>query len=86
MLYLFGGLYLDSDVITIKPLPHESVQDFENVTFEVEDKMTNNAVLKFQRDHPFIKSSLEEMVMFKDTFQEINKINIDQNLVKLVLS
>ena len=59
LLYLYGGVYFDLDVISIaefaKQLP---------VNFAVAQGVTsvNNAVLRFSKKHPFLSLMMEELV------------------------
>lgn len=67
LLYKFGGIYLDTDVIILKPLTN-----LHNVIgAQTADPVTrrwsrlNNAVLIFDRNHPLLKSFIDE---FSRTF------------------
>ncbi|XP_048460177.1 alpha-1,4-N-acetylglucosaminyltransferase-like isoform X1 [Rhincodon typus] len=56
LLWKYGGIYLDTDIISIKPL------DFKNFLCEESSNYANNAALGFNRSHSFIKSCLRDFV------------------------
>ena len=57
LLKLYGGVYLDSDAVSIRPLP---VDDRNFVVIETSESIANG-LLKFQLDHPVIKQVLEQL-------------------------
>ncbi|XP_061354734.1 uncharacterized protein At4g19900 [Gastrolobium bilobum] len=63
-LYKYGGIYLDSDIIVLKPI------SFLNNSVGMEDHVAgsalNGAVMAFGRHSPFIKECLEEFYMTYD--------------------
>ncbi|KAG2302605.1 hypothetical protein Bca52824_031256 [Brassica carinata] len=67
LLYKFGGIYLDTDVIILKPLTnlHNVIgaQTVDPVTRKW--SRLNNAVLIFDKNHPLLKSFIDE---FSRTF------------------
>ncbi|CAH8381936.1 unnamed protein product [Eruca vesicaria subsp. sativa] len=67
LLYKFGGIYLDTDVIILKPLTnlHNVIgaQTVDQVTRKW--SRLNNAVLIFDKNHPLLKSFINE---FSRTF------------------
>ncbi|KAE9597313.1 hypothetical protein Lal_00007373 [Lupinus albus] len=66
-LYMYGGIYLDSDIIVLKPI------SVLNNSVAMEDHVAgsalNGAVMAFQRHSPFIKECLEE---FYATYDDTN--------------
>ncbi|XP_023930745.1 uncharacterized protein LOC106160056 [Lingula anatina] len=64
MLYLYGGVYMDTDVILVK-----SLQNLYNVTaWENKDHSAlNGAVLKFDKHNPFLRECIKE---FLDNYQQ----------------
>ncbi|GCC21225.1 hypothetical protein chiPu_0019692 [Chiloscyllium punctatum] len=56
LLWKYGGIYLDTDVISIKPL------QFENFLCEESNNRANNAALGFNCSHSFIESCLSDFV------------------------
>ncbi|XP_078521960.1 alpha-1,4-N-acetylglucosaminyltransferase-like [Lissotriton helveticus] len=56
LLWKYGGIYMDTDVISIKPIP---VEDF--LAAESHD-LCSSAVLGFQLHHPFIWACMEDYV------------------------
>ncbi|XP_043557632.1 alpha-1,4-N-acetylglucosaminyltransferase-like [Chiloscyllium plagiosum] len=56
LLWKYGGIYLDTDVISIKPL------QFENFLCEESNNRANNAALGFNHSHSFIESCLSDFV------------------------
>ena len=63
LLFRFGGLYLDSDVITTKPLIMPDQKKYgDSFVIAQNDWEINNAILKFSVGHPFVNYQLERMV------------------------
>ncbi|OMO70407.1 hypothetical protein CCACVL1_18940 [Corchorus capsularis] len=66
-LYKYGGIYLDSDIIVLKPL-----LGFNN-SVGLEDQLArsslNGAVMAFRKQSPFIKECLKEFYMTYDDTQ-----------------
>ncbi|KAL5730221.1 lactosylceramide 4-alpha-galactosyltransferase [Ranunculus cassubicifolius] len=67
ILYRFGGIYLDTDVIVLRPLDH-----FRNIigaqTMDLQSgnwSRLNNAVMIFDKKHPLVYKFIQE---FTDTF------------------
>ncbi|XP_032887546.1 lactosylceramide 4-alpha-galactosyltransferase-like [Amblyraja radiata] len=56
LLWKYGGIYLDTDIISLKPL------DFINFICEQSYNYANGAALGFSRNHPFTKESMFEYV------------------------
>ncbi|XP_043540070.1 alpha-1,4-N-acetylglucosaminyltransferase-like, partial [Chiloscyllium plagiosum] len=56
LLWKYGGIYLDTDIISLKPL------EFRNFLCEQSSNYTNNAALGFNRFHPFTKMCLRDFV------------------------
>ncbi|XP_060691018.1 lactosylceramide 4-alpha-galactosyltransferase-like isoform X2 [Hemiscyllium ocellatum] len=56
LLWKYGGIYLDTDIISIKPL------QFENFLCEESINCANNAALGFNHSHSFIESCLRDFV------------------------
>ncbi|ESQ29351.1 hypothetical protein EUTSA_v10023465mg [Eutrema salsugineum] len=67
LLYKFGGIYLDTDVIIIKPLSHLhnviGAQSVDSITRKW--SRLNTAVLIFDKNHPLLKRFIDE---FSRTF------------------
>ena len=61
LLYKFGGLYLDADVITIRR-NHEIAKVSQDLISAVNSTKLGSSVLSFGAGHDFIKASLEELV------------------------
>lgn len=59
LLYKFGGIYLDTDIIVLRHLT-----EFKNsVGFQDED-FVNNALLIFDKNHPFIRFVMEQAATY----------------------
>jgi len=58
VLWRFGGTYLDSDIISVKPVPREH-QNFI-LCNGMGPMLLSNAILSFQRKHPFLDLTLSE--------------------------
>ncbi|XP_051874901.1 lactosylceramide 4-alpha-galactosyltransferase-like [Pristis pectinata] len=56
LLWKYGGIYLDTDVISLKPL------EFINFTCEQSDNYANGAALGFSRNHSFIRDCMIDYV------------------------
>ncbi|XP_048460176.1 alpha-1,4-N-acetylglucosaminyltransferase-like isoform X1 [Rhincodon typus] len=56
LLWKYGGIYLDTDIISLKPL------DFRNFICAESEHSANNAALGFNRSHSFIESCLRDFV------------------------
>ncbi|XP_020391314.2 lactosylceramide 4-alpha-galactosyltransferase-like [Rhincodon typus] len=56
LLWKYGGIYLDTDIISIKPL------DFRNFVGAESVRFANNAALGFNRSHSFVESCLRDFV------------------------
>ncbi|KAI3455822.1 hypothetical protein Pfo_012485 [Paulownia fortunei] len=66
-LYKYGGIYLDSDILVLKPLSElNNTVGFEN---EPAGKTLNGAVMAFRKHSPFIMSCLEEFYASYDDAQ-----------------
>ena len=59
LIYLKGGLYLDSDNISVKPLVDQLPSEF---VFMEENHKIMLSLLKLKKDNMFLKLLLEEMV------------------------
>ncbi|XP_060689950.1 alpha-1,4-N-acetylglucosaminyltransferase-like [Hemiscyllium ocellatum] len=55
-LWKYGGIYLDTDVISIKPL------EFGNFIVAESEIYSSSAVLGFNRSHPFLENCLTDFV------------------------
>ena len=60
LLYKSGGLYLDMDVITIKPLNQNSFP--KNFAISISDGRVNNAILKFEKNSCFLRYHIKNTV------------------------
>ena len=58
LLYNIGGVYFDTDVISLKPLPWKESFIIAEKTYQL-----NGAYLGFQKNHPFVLKLLQEIVM-----------------------
>ncbi|XP_048460103.1 alpha-1,4-N-acetylglucosaminyltransferase-like [Rhincodon typus] len=56
LLWKYGGIYLDTDIISLKPLK------FQNFLCEQSSNYANNAALGFNRSHSFVKMCLKDFV------------------------
>ncbi|XP_072429276.1 lactosylceramide 4-alpha-galactosyltransferase-like isoform X1 [Chiloscyllium punctatum] len=56
LLWKYGGIYLDTDIISLKPL------EFRNFLCEQSSNYANNAALGFNRSHSFTKMCLRDFV------------------------
>ncbi|GFQ00882.1 uncharacterized protein at4g19900 [Phtheirospermum japonicum] len=66
-LYKYGGIYLDSDILVLKPLSQlNNTVGFED---EPAGKTLNGAVMAFRKHSPFIMSCLEEFYASYDDAQ-----------------
>ena len=63
VVYKFGGLYMDTDVLTLKANPTDS--KFHNVVFDQGGDYANGAILRFSRGHPFLQLALQTLVCMK---------------------
>eukprot|EP01084_Bolivina_argentea_P027712 51492_1 len=57
ILYLYGGIYLDTDVVVLKKM-----DNINNVMAYQSQDLINNAVLKFESKHIFIKECINELI------------------------
>ncbi|XP_019423741.1 PREDICTED: uncharacterized protein At4g19900 isoform X2 [Lupinus angustifolius] len=57
-LYMYGGIYLDSDIIVLKPI--SALNNSVGMEDHVAGSALNGAVMAFERHSPFIKKCLEE--------------------------
>ena len=62
LLYQFGGVYLDTDVILLKRLP--SIDNFVSVEFKPKNHLAAG-LIKFEAGHPVLKKIMEKL---PDTF------------------
>ncbi|XP_042028114.1 uncharacterized protein At4g19900-like [Salvia splendens] len=66
-IYKYGGIYLDSDIVVLKPLSElNNTVGYED---ELGDKTLNGAVMVFRKHSPFILSCLEEFYASYDDAQ-----------------
>ncbi|KAH6756949.1 alpha 1 [Perilla frutescens var. hirtella] len=66
-LYKYGGIYLDSDILVLKPLSElNNTVGYED---ELGEKTLNGAVMVFRKHSPFILSCLEEFYASYDDAQ-----------------
>ena len=56
-LYFHGGLYMDTDIILVRPL-----DSLTKNAFGYQDQTLNNAIIMFDKGHPFLKLCLEQFV------------------------
>ncbi|XP_043557634.1 lactosylceramide 4-alpha-galactosyltransferase-like isoform X1 [Chiloscyllium plagiosum] len=56
LLWKFGGIYLDTDIISIKPL------EFQNFICAQSSNYANGAALGFNRSHSFIRKCLKDYI------------------------
>nr|XP_033772025.1 alpha-1,4-N-acetylglucosaminyltransferase-like [Geotrypetes seraphini]XP_033772034.1 alpha-1,4-N-acetylglucosaminyltransferase-like [Geotrypetes seraphini]XP_033772043.1 alpha-1,4-N-acetylglucosaminyltransferase-like [Geotrypetes seraphini] len=56
MIWKYGGMYMDTDIISLKPVPEVDFLAFENVD------IINNAVFGFQRHDQFLWDCMEDFV------------------------
>ncbi|XP_060691016.1 lactosylceramide 4-alpha-galactosyltransferase-like [Hemiscyllium ocellatum] len=56
LLWKYGGIYLDTDIISLKPLEFQNFIGAESVRF------ANNAALGFNRSHSYVESCLRDFV------------------------
>ncbi|KAG6395880.1 hypothetical protein SASPL_142013 [Salvia splendens] len=66
-IYKYGGIYLDSDIVMLKPLPELN----NTVVYEdgLSGKTLNGAVMVFRKHSPFVLSCLEEFYTSYDDAQ-----------------
>ncbi len=57
LLMRFGGVYLDTDVVSLRPLP----KDERNFLVAHETNNVNNAIMRFSRRHPFVNFTLSQL-------------------------
>ena len=61
LVFKFGGLYLDSDIVTVKPIPKS--KDFGNaIMVQGGDVIINNAVIQFSKKHRFLYTAVDILV------------------------
>ena len=60
LLYNYGGAYFDNDIIAMKSLP----AGLENFAVACAADLVNNAILKFRKNHSFLKQILLKAVRF----------------------
>ncbi|KAL1537572.1 lactosylceramide 4-alpha-galactosyltransferase [Salvia divinorum] len=66
-IYKYGGIYLDSDIVVLKPLSElNNTVGYED---KLGDKSLNGAVMVFRKHSPFILSCLEEFYASYDDAQ-----------------
>ena len=58
VLYKFGGVYLDTDIISLKRLPHEYV----NFLMLQQENSVSNGIMGFERNHPFLNCTINYLV------------------------
>ncbi|XP_047957373.1 uncharacterized protein At4g19900-like isoform X2 [Salvia hispanica] len=66
-IYKYGGIYLDSDIVVLKPL--SELNNTVGYEHELGDKTLNGAVMVFRKHSPFILSCLEEFYASYDDAQ-----------------
>ncbi|KAJ4975719.1 hypothetical protein NE237_000825 [Protea cynaroides] len=66
-LYKYGGLYLDSDILVLKPL--SSLNNSVGLEGEVGESSLNGAVMAFRKHSPFIMECLREFYSTYDDTQ-----------------
>lgn len=54
LLHAYGGVYLDTDVLSLRPL-----HGLRNAAGAEDEWMLNNAVLSFERGHPFLAQAVQ---------------------------
>ena len=70
LMYNFGGMYLDSDVLFLKTLP---VENNSNFIAAEEKNGLNNAIMRFESRHRFLRMAMTKMVI-KCNFFFLEKI------------
>ena len=63
LLYLYGGLYFDLDVISVNKIPNKLPDNF---VIAESQSFVNGTILKFSKHHPFLSFLMEEVVSFYD--------------------
>uniref|UniRef100_H3B0R8 Alpha 1,4-glycosyltransferase domain-containing protein n=2 Tax=Latimeria chalumnae TaxID=7897 RepID=H3B0R8_LATCH len=56
LIWKYGGIYLDSDVISMRPIPEE------NFLAAQSSRYSSNGVLGFREHHPFVWDSMKDFV------------------------
>ena len=59
LLYLYGGVYLDLDVISLKEFNEKLPINF---VIAKDSRDLNNAILRFSKGHPFLQLLVSEIV------------------------
>ena len=59
LLYLYGGVYFDLDVLSLSEFPESLPRNFAVAQGHTS---VNNAVLRFSKKHPFLFLMMEEIV------------------------
>ena len=62
LLYLYGGVYFDLDVLSLTEFPENLPRNFAVAQGHTS---VNNAVLRFSKKHPFLYLMMEEIVSDK---------------------
>ncbi|KAF7842554.1 Alpha 1,4-glycosyltransferase domain containing protein [Senna tora] len=83
-LYKYGGIYLDSDIIVLKPI--SSLNNSVGMENNVAGSALNGAVMAFRRHSLFIKECLKEFYMtYDDTSLRWNGADLLTRVVKIFL-
>mmetsp|Transcript_28590 Transcript_28590/g.69272 ORF Transcript_28590/g.69272 Transcript_28590/m.69272 type:complete len:418 (-) Transcript_28590:218-1471(-) len=58
LMYMRGGIYMDTDVFVLRPLDGLG----ENVLGKESQKSVNNAIMKFQKGHKYLEKAIYEII------------------------
>ena len=59
ILYKYGGIYLDSDILVFKNIKYELIKNTISLEGNENDSITGSAYLCFEKNHPFLKKILK---------------------------
>lgn len=84
-LYKYGGVYLDSDIIMLKPL--HSLNSIVGLEDELNKDSLNGAVMAFRKHSPFVKECLTEFYLsYDDTLLRWNGADLLSRVAQNVSS
>lgn len=77
LMYKYGGLYMDIDSIVVKPM----INLGPNVLGLDSENNVNKAIMRFEKDHPFLEAALQEFTTF---YREKSAADKETNLLTKV--
>ena len=67
MLYKYGGIYLDSDIVVLRNIDYEHIKNTVSLEADNDDSITGSAFLCFEKKHPILKEILANFWTSWDT-------------------